>query len=185
MARLRRVLGHKAAAMMRNMALALTLASVVANVDALAQPAGAGDLVTLSGPAIVREGDSIVVDGNPLFLFGIDAPRLIQPCRLAGEDFACGLEARDALIDLIADRPVECRQVRDTNIRRRMIVYARCTIGELDLGAEMVRAGMAMAFRPQSRDYIALEDQAKAAKHGLWRADRFQPPWEWDDTLKE
>lgn len=170
--------------MIANIISVLALAIALAP-GASAQLAIDGDPLHLRGGANVREGDSIVVDGRPLRIYGIDAPSLIQPCRFEGADFPCGLMARDALVALIADRPVECRQVRDTNIRRRMIVFVRCAIGDLDLGAEMVRAGMAMAFRQQSRDYAPIEDQAKSAKHGLWKAEIFQPPWEWDDTLKE
>lgn len=56
-------------------------------------------------------------------------------------------------------------------------IVAICRIGKLDLGAEMVRAGWALAFVRYSSDYVAQESAARLAKRGLW-AGTFQPPWE-------
>jgi len=48
-----------------------------------------------------------------------------------------------------------------------------------DIGAEMVGAGFALAYRQYGgKLYNALEAEAKAAKRGLW-AGEFTPPWEW------
>ena len=42
----------------------------------------------------------------------------------------------------------------------------------------MVRAGMAVAFREQSMNYVKAEAEASAAKVGIW-AGKFLLPWEW------
>ena len=42
----------------------------------------------------------------------------------------------------------------------------------------MVRAGMALAVRQQSLDYVAAEDSAKAQNLGVWRSE-FDAPWVW------
>ena len=42
----------------------------------------------------------------------------------------------------------------------------------------MVRAGWALAYRRYASDYIADEQEAKAANRGLW-AGRFEMPWKW------
>jgi hypothetical protein len=57
-------------------------------------------------------------------------------------------------------------------------VVAVCKIGGIDLNAEMVRAGFALAFRKYSLDYVEDEDDARQAKRGLW-SGQFDPPWVW------
>jgi hypothetical protein len=53
-----------------------------------------------------------------------------------------------------------------------------------DLGAEMVRAGMASAFLRYSTDYIGDEAQAKAAGLGVHGHDCILP-WEWRAHAKQ
>jgi endonuclease YncB( thermonuclease family) len=59
--------------------------------------------------------------------------------------------------------------------------FGRCTVGELDLAAEMIRQGMAMAFTEQSDEYVSLQEQARSERVGLWAADEFMSPWEWEE----
>jgi endonuclease YncB( thermonuclease family) len=42
----------------------------------------------------------------------------------------------------------------------------------------MVRQGWAVAFVRYAKDYVALEEEARAARRGLWRGD-FETPAEW------
>jgi endonuclease YncB( thermonuclease family) len=142
-------------------------------------------LFSETGTAKAVEADHIVVNDLVVGLYGIDAPLRIQPCIKDGREFACGVEARHALDALLEQGPVTCEQVRDPNMRRRMLRFARCTIGDMDVAAEMVRLGMAMAFPPQSDEYVALEQAAKAAGAGLWSADEFRPPWEWEEERQQ
>ena len=62
----------------------------------------------------------------------------------------------------------------DTASRRDR--YGR--VGGEDVNATMVRHGWALAYRRYSTDYEDDEDDARAAKVGLW-AGEFMPPWEW------
>lgn len=55
--------------------------------------------------------------------------------------------------------------------------------GEMDVNAEMIRAGWAWAYRAYLTDewLLALEEEARRNKRGLWSlpvAERI-PPWEW------
>ena len=50
--------------------------------------------------------------------------------------------------------------------------------GGLDVGAEMVDRGLAVAYRRYSLKYVPNEEQAKAAKRGLW-AGTFEMPREY------
>ena len=51
-------------------------------------------------------------------------------------------------------------------------------VGEVDVGSELVRQGLAFNFDKQDTAYKAMEDEAKVAKAGLW-ADgvEFEKPW--------
>ena len=54
----------------------------------------------------------------------------------------------------------------------------KCFAGETDLGAALVRAGLALAYRQYSSTYGADEDSAKTAKLGMW-SGAFTAPWTW------
>ena len=59
----------------------------------------------------------------------------------------------------------------------------RVYIGSIDVNAEMVRQGAAWVYRQYAldRSLFALEDQAKAAKRGLWNLPEAErcAPWDW------
>ncbi|MBX9945787.1 MAG: thermonuclease family protein, partial [Reyranella sp.] len=55
---------------------------------------------------------------------------------------------------------------------------ALCRLGDMDLGAEMVRAGWALVFAAHGTDYEPEEAEAREAQRGLW-AGTFDMPWEW------
>jgi len=42
----------------------------------------------------------------------------------------------------------------------------------------LVAQGLALAYRHYSVDYVAAEDEARAAGRGMW-AGTFEPPWDW------
>jgi endonuclease YncB( thermonuclease family) len=42
----------------------------------------------------------------------------------------------------------------------------------------MVREGWALAYREYSTDYVPQEQEARAAKRGLWN-ETFIDPWDW------
>jgi hypothetical protein len=55
---------------------------------------------------------------------------------------------------------------------------AVCSVGDIDLGAWLVKRGYALAYRRFSLDYVDEEDAARKSKAGIW-AGEFVPPWEW------
>ena len=65
---------------------------------------------------------------------------------------------------------------RDTDEYGRSVSV--CKNGNTDINAEMVRAGLALAYRRYSNDYVDEETEAKSARRGLW-AGEFTPPWDW------
>jgi endonuclease YncB( thermonuclease family) len=125
------------------------------------------------------DGDSLRNGDSDIRLYGIDAPELHQHCRDAhGRDYPCGHEARRALADLVADRELSC-VVEDTDRYGRSV--AQCAAGDIDINAEMVRQGWAIAFRRHSLDYVSFEAAARREKLGLWRGS-FEDPSAWRDA---
>jgi endonuclease YncB( thermonuclease family) len=126
----------------------------------------------ISGRVEITDGDSFEIGSTSIRLFGIDAPEGRQSCTRDGRDWACGTEAARKLRSLTGDRIVTCTQ-RDVDNYGRMV--AVCRSGSTDLAAEMARSGFATAYRRYSNDYVDEENEAKAARRGVW-AGEFTPP---------
>lgn len=123
----------------------------------------------------ITDGDSLRAGDIRIRIHGIDAPEMRQFCQ-AQTRYNCGKAARDYLIHALGDAPtVRCVHL-DTDRYNRWVM--RCYHKGVDIGAGMVRAGWAVAYRRYSRDYIADEQQAKSQKKGMW-AGTFTLPWQW------
>ena len=134
----------------------------------------ADDNQEISGPVRVGDGDSIDIGPIRIRFHGIDAVELTQHCQdAAGNDFACGEMAKQALQDLVRDKTVRCDERHGVDQYGR--IAAVCTADGLDLNAAMVDAGFAVAYRQHSLAYVPNEERAKAAKKGLW-AGTFEMP---------
>jgi endonuclease YncB( thermonuclease family) len=133
----------------------------------------AGKVVSIS------DGDTItllVPDGASykqvkVRLGEIDTPESRQPY---------GNRARQALSDLAFNQQARV-VVQDTDRYGRTV--GRVYVGGTDVNAEMVKRGAAWVYRKYAQDQalFRLEEQAKAAKRGLWglpEAERC-PPWDW------
>lgn len=129
----------------------------------------------VAGRAKVVDGDSLEIGNVELRLFGIDAPEGRQSCTRAGREWGCGGAAAAELRRLVGTREVTCRK-RDVDDYGRIV--AVCRFGNTDLGAAMVRAGFAVAYRRYSDDYVDEEREAKSARRGIW-AGQFVDPEEW------
>src|SRR5258705_543993 len=114
--------------------------------------------------AIVRDGGTVQVGGATFRLDGIDAPELDQICIDEHADaWACGVEARDQLSNLIGSRQVRCEDLGlGTTYKKRHIGI--CTVeGEnASLNQLVVRLGFALNFEPYARGRFR-EDDAQAA----------------------
>jgi endonuclease YncB( thermonuclease family) len=128
----------------------------------------------IAGAARVIDGDSLHVGATEVRLFGVDAFEGRQVCTRNGNPWRCGEAAADELRRLTADRPITCTK-RDTDSYGRAVSV--CTDGAVDLGAELARAGLALAYREFSNDYVDEEAEARAALRGAWAGD-FTSPWD-------
>jgi endonuclease YncB( thermonuclease family) len=129
--------------------------------------------VELVGTAAVVDGDTLDMGGVRIRLYGIDAPEHGQTCTYPNNVvWTCGVAATLQLHNLVAQQTLNCHR-RDTDRYGRIV--AVCYAGDTDLGAAMVRAGMAVAYRRYSDAYVPDENAARLTRKGMW-AGTFQQP---------
>ena len=126
----------------------------------------------ISGVGYVIDGDTLVIRKRHIRLFGVDAFERDQTCGR----FRCGIEARKALRNMISGQTLRCEtQAFDTYGR----TVAICTTpAGVDLGGEMVRRGLAVAYRSFSSRYLKDESYARTKRFGAW-AYGFKSPLEY------
>jgi endonuclease YncB( thermonuclease family) len=126
-----------------------------------------------AGVLSVIDADTVDVGGVRVRLFGIDAPEIGQTCTdAAGADWPCGDWAAQQVMALYQGDAAQCAAV-DTDRYGRTV--ARCTVQGLDIGAILVSAGLATAYRDYSTDYVATEAAAKAQRLGIWAGTMQEP----------
>ena len=136
----------------------------------------AGLLPDVSGSFTAIDGDSLRKDGKDYRLHAIDAPELFQTCwRQDGSAYDCGRVARDELRRLIGNASVTC-QVLDTDRYGRAV--SECRAGAVNLNDAMVRSGWAIAYTRHGLDHLAAQEEARAARRGIWQG-RFETPEAW------
>jgi len=136
------------------------------------------------GPAIpvplvhVIDGDSLTVrqeqGETTIRLTGIDAVEYRQDCaRKDGSRWPCGREARSALERLAGSGPLHCDvTAKDRYGRTLATCRTERAADGIDLGAEMVRAGWAVAT---DDIYMIEEAEAQAKRRGIWEGNFIQP----------
>lgn len=120
----------------------------------------------------ITDGDTIKQGGMTYRLWGIDAPETKQDCP---DGWPAGRMATTRLLELTAGRSIVCQE-RDKDRYGRTV--AICKAGGEDVGAILVREGLAWAFVRYSQDYVEQEAKAKAERLGVHGHD-CQPAWEW------
>lgn len=129
----------------------------------------------------IIDGDSLTVrqDGRSVTirLTGIDAAEYRQDCaRRDASRWHCGRNARTALEKLAGRGPLHCEvAAKDRYDRTLAMCRTRPFPDGIDLGAEMVRLGWAVATNDA---YLVEEATARAQRRGLWQGD-FVRPAEW------
>jgi endonuclease YncB( thermonuclease family) len=142
---------------------------------------------TLSGRVVhIADGDTITVldSGNhqhKIRLAGIDAPERKQ---------AYGKVSGKHLADLVAGKAVSVEWSKHDKYQR---IVGKVLLDSQDICLEQIKAGMAWHYKkyqgeqsPKDRvSYAAAEDEARAARRGLWKDANPVPPWEWRHNNKE
>lgn len=143
----------------------------------VALSAASASAMEISGPATVIDGDTLIVAGHHVRIWGIDAPEHDQPCRrIDGAQWPCGEFSRDAMARLVAGARTVCTTVTTDKYGRDV---ARCAVEGDDLGGELVREGRARDWSHYSHGaYAAQEADARQGYRGIW-AGTFENPWDW------
>ena len=128
----------------------------------------------------VIDGDSLTVrqEDAPLTirLTGIDAVEYRQDCTRTGAPWPCGREARSALEKLAGRGALHCELAAKDHYGRTLATCRTAAFpGGIDLGAEMVRQGWAVAT---SDAYMVDEAEAQARQRGIWQGN-FVRPADW------
>lgn len=140
------------------------IATLVANTAATAQT--------------ITDGDTIKQGGVTYRIFGIDAPEMKQTCP---DGWRAGRMAAARLLELVGGRPVICQE-KDRDRYGRVV--AVCWASGEDVGALLVREGLAWAFVRYSQDYV--DEEAKAKRDGLGvHGHGCIPAWEWRAAQRE
>ncbi|MCC2655029.1 MAG: thermonuclease family protein [Panacagrimonas sp.] len=120
----------------------------------------------ITGKATVIKQGVIEVKDQKFRLFGISNPGGGQSCHRGAKPWNCGEAARTALRQHVEGHKVRCVP-EEKNDR-----VARCTMGDVDLSALLVREGWARADRDESgKKYVEEEKEAKKARRGIWADD--------------
>lgn len=117
-------------------------------------------------------GSVIEVDGEPLMLYGIDAPDLSQLCYdERGRSYSCGLQSQRELNSMLRRQKISCAKRGNNKV-------ACQTEDGSDVAAMMLHSGWAVADKSAPKEYKQEEKSAYLAKIGLWQG-KFQAPWDW------
>ena len=133
------------------------------------------DYPAVTGSVKVVDGDTLIMRGHYIRLYGIDAPHINQSCANSqGRSYACGKEASRWLEGWIQDNELECHVLKQDS---KGNVVGTCALGQYDLGAALVTAGWAVTL-PENAIYKPYEEQAQRARRGMWQG-QFYKPWDW------
>lgn len=142
--------------------------------------AAAGERERLAGTATVLDADTFIVAETRVRLIGIDAPEGRQTCTVEERDWPCGAVATAAVGALVGTDPVACEVYGHDRWGRALAV---CYQGDVDLNAEIVRLGWAVAWYPETGaivgpSYDDAQEEAVLKAAGVWQG-AFLDPWVW------
>lgn len=129
----------------------------------------------------IIDGDSLTVRqadaALTIRLTGLDAVEYRQDCaRADGSRWPCGREARTALTTLAGRGPLLCELAARDVYRRTLAACRTAPFPDgVDLAAEMIRAGWAVATED---GYAVEEAEAQAKRRGIWQG-AFTRPADW------
>ena len=132
------------------------------------------------GKARVIDGDTITINNTKIRFSGIDAPEKnyygqTQFCKGPKGVWACGKKASSKLKKLINGQEVQCTDEGKDRYGRTLSI---CYANGVDLQAEMVRSGMAVAYLRYSNRYENEMVEAMVAQVGIWGGP-FVEPEQW------
>ena len=136
---------------------------------------------TLIGVARIINADMIKIGKIDVRLFGVDAPEPTQRCKRRARgrsNWGCGRAAVRKLSQLVDGNKVRCVRKNTDNLGR---LIAQCFMDKWDIGAYMVRKGLAWVSPGDPANYEQFQRSAKLAGHGIWRAES-DTPWDYREA---
>ena len=141
------------------------LASAVANLPLIGGK-------SVKGRAYATGADTVRVGSTLVRLAGIEAHESEQRCGRGSNKWRCSGVAETVLSRLVNSRTVSCALSGRDDAGRTL---GRCTVGQTDAAAELVRQGYVFAEGGILARYAGEEREARAAKAGLWAGDVERP----------
>jgi endonuclease YncB( thermonuclease family) len=129
---------------------------------------------------LIKEADTLKLNGTTYRLDGIDAPELDQVCLDEHRAvWRCGADARDRLTEHIGTREVRCDdRGADAAYRERRIGICTVEGDSSTINQWLVREGLALNFDPYARGrYQGDQADAQENRRGLWKGC-FVAPWD-------
>jgi endonuclease YncB( thermonuclease family) len=126
---------------------------------------------SFAADATVADANTLVLQGTPYRLDGIDAPGTDQVCLdKSGTQWACGIAARDHLKAFIGSRSVQCPGKQPDPVYRNRRISMCSVEGETtSINEWLVREGWALNFEPYAKGrFKQAEEQARSEQRGLW-----------------
>ena len=139
---------------------------------------------TISGKALVIDGDTIKINSKKVRLFGIDAPEKKQKCKKLflsihilsfDKSYDCGIISTNKLKNKIKDHVIICKSKGKDRYKR---IIAECFKNNTNLNSWLVRNGYAVAYLKYSKKYLTAQNLAKKENRGIWQG-KFEMPWDW------
>lgn len=135
----------------------------------------------LNGPLSVIDGDTFIVDGARVRLFGVDALESEQRCGDAqSPTWQCGAWVTAEVRARYEGRDASCAILATDRYGRYV---GRCFVQGVDLGQDLVRSGLVFAYPRYSVAYVPDELAARERKAGL-HAIGVQSPQHFRDSRK-
>ncbi|MGZ8257234.1 MAG: thermonuclease family protein [Gallionella sp.] len=137
---------------------------------------------TITGKVVrIADGDTITVldeqrQQHRIRFAQIDAPETSHGKNKPTQAF--GEKSKQSMADMVFGKVVRADCATTDRYGRSV-----CTVfvGGLDTNLEQVKRGMAMVYRQYAHDaaYYRAEDEARAARIGVWSEANPTPPWQW------
>ncbi len=131
-------------------------------------------IITLNPPYAIVDGLTVRSTERTVRLADLEVPPREAICfDEKGHLWACGLQARAALNNLITERAIVCKVVA----RENDMDVGHCQVDQADLGRRLVAAGWARPIPDRQAAYTAELSAASEAKAGIWNGGwRIRPP---------
>ena len=116
--------------------------------------------------------DDLMIKNKRIRLFGIDSPEHDQFCKDKNKkEYACGLAAKNYLQKIVTSKTT-CQKKGIDKYNR---ILAVCYNEKININAQMVKQGWAVAYTRYSDNYTNKQNFAKKNKLGMWQG-KFETP---------